>query len=287
MSTTATHSRRARLAAAAGLVAASAYGGAVGLAGGALSLGRSATGRLPFESPVVGGVALAFVVAVPFTVVALRAWRGRPDAGASAMFAGLLLMLWIVVELAFIRELSFFHPLFMVVGGAFAFVGHRTRSWGRDLVDPDVAQQFLARPRIALVGASAAPAKFGHVVFTALREYGYDIVPVNPRAAEVAGVPCHARIDDLPADIDAALIMVPGEAAVQAVNECAAHGIRYVWLFRGAGEGALNERTLAVCREHGLVTVPGACPLMFLPPVTGVHRLHLKVRSATGAVAHV
>lgn len=275
---------RTWLAATSAFVALTAFGGAVGLIGGGLRLTSTVESRLPFHSPVVGGLALALLVGVPFTVLAVQAWRGSQSAGFLACIVGVMLAGWIIVELAFIREFSFFHPLYLAIGAAFAIVGWRTRSQGRDVVSVSTVQEFLARPRIAVVGASGVHAKFGYTVFSELRDHGHDVVPVNPRALDIDGQPCLASIDQLPGDVDAAIIMLSGDAAADAVSDCAAHGIRYVWLFRGAGEGAVNERTLAICREHGIVTVPGACPLMFLQPVSGVHKAHLRMRCACGAV---
>jgi hypothetical protein len=36
---------------------------------------------------------------------------------------GVLVIGWILVELAFIRELSFFHPLYLAVGGLLLWAG--------------------------------------------------------------------------------------------------------------------------------------------------------------------
>lgn len=117
--------RRVGLCTFAAVIALSAWGGAVGLMVGALDLGPEVTPRLPFASPVLGGIALIMVVAVPMTIVAVLAWRGDPRTGPAAVVAGVLQIWWIVVELAFIRELSFFHPLYIAVGAAFIVLGRR------------------------------------------------------------------------------------------------------------------------------------------------------------------
>lgn len=121
--------RRARrvLAVLAALVAISAYGGAIGLAGGGLSIGSDLEARLPWGSPVLGGIALAMLVGMPFTVLAGAAWRGTRRTNETAMGAGALLVGWIAVELAFIRELSIFHPLYAAIGIAFVLAGRYQR----------------------------------------------------------------------------------------------------------------------------------------------------------------
>lgn len=275
--------RRPAIAIGGALVAVGAWAGAVGLIAGSLSLG-DVESRLPFGSPVLGGIALALIVAAPFTLLAVRAWRGQPSTGATALVAGVLLIGWIGVQVLVIRDFSMLQPAYAAAGGVFAVAGWRTRSRGRTEVDPAVARAFLDRARIAVVGASADPKKFGNTVFRALRDHGHEVVPVNPRATEIDGIACVARIGDLDHTVDAAMIMLTGDAAVQAVEECGAHGIRYVWLFRGAGPGALSERALQACRRFDMQVVPGACPMMFLQPVRGVHSVHLHARRLVGAV---
>jgi hypothetical protein len=118
------------LAVAAILVAISAYGGTLGLATGALSLGETLNDRLPFHSPVIGGLALGVIVGIPFTVLAVWAWRGDPRTGTGSLVIGLVLVGWLLVELGFIRELSFFHPLYGLIGVAFVIAGWTIRSKG-------------------------------------------------------------------------------------------------------------------------------------------------------------
>lgn len=113
-----THRRR-------GVVAFSAFAGAAGLAFGRLSMGAEIDARLPFESTTLGGVALAVIVGVPFSVLAIWAWLGDPRTGAAAVIVGAILIGWLVVEPVFIRELSFFHPLYALVAIAFAVAGWR------------------------------------------------------------------------------------------------------------------------------------------------------------------
>lgn len=280
--------RRSWLAVTAGLMAASALAGAAGLIAGFIDLGGRLNDRLPFGSPVFAGLALSVVVGLPFFLVASYAWNGDRRSGEAALVAGSLLVLWIVVELAFIREVTFLHPLCAVIGAAFAIVGSTTRGGAEHVVDRDAVERFLACGRIALVGASADAKKFGNTVFKALRDHGHEVLPVNPHAPEVEGVPCVATVADLPDGIEAAMIMVLGDDAVAAVHACAARGIRHVWLFRGVGSpGAVTAASVAACRQHSLDAVVGACPLMFLEPVDAVHRMHLAVRRYNGAFAGI
>ena len=111
----------------AALIAVSAYGGAVGLATGVMNLGSTATGRLPLQSPVLGGLALAAIVGVPSTATAWLAVTADRRAAAAAIGCGVLLIGWILAELAFIRELSFLQPLYLALGLLLIILGLRSR----------------------------------------------------------------------------------------------------------------------------------------------------------------
>jgi hypothetical protein len=97
-----------------GAIALSGYAGVVGLLGGGISFGDTIDARLPFGSLFLAGLALLAIVAVPMTVASVAAGRGMRY-GADIVFgAGLLLVAWIAVELAFIKAYSWFHPTYLV-----------------------------------------------------------------------------------------------------------------------------------------------------------------------------
>ncbi len=126
--------RRLGISVFAGLIALSAYAGAFGLITGWLSLDDTAAARLPFGSPVLGGIALTVIVGVPTTWLAWLAWRSDPRTDAVALLSGGLLIGWILVELAFIREFSFFHPTYLVVGLILIWLGRHGGGALRDLL---------------------------------------------------------------------------------------------------------------------------------------------------------
>ena len=142
----------------------------------------------------------------------------------------------------------------------------------------EVIEDFLAQKRIALVGLSRDPASFSMFLFKELRKRGYDVVPVNPNASNILGQHCFARVQDIQPPVDAALLMTLPDVTESVVAECAAAGIRRLWMHRATGEGAVSSKAVAFCRDHGIEVVPGECPLMFLPNASTPHRLHALIR---------
>lgn len=53
-----------------------------------------------------------------------------------------------------------------------------------------------------------------------MKEKGYDVVPVNPRAEELEGVRCYPSVKELPAAVDGVLVMLPPAQAADVVRDC-------------------------------------------------------------------
>jgi len=106
------------------ITAVSAWYGMIGLIGGAVGLG-AVTDRIPLHSPVFAGIALGLVVALPATFTAILCLRSHPRAGAASTLAGVLLLAWIIVELAVVREFSFLQPLCALLGVLLIALGDR------------------------------------------------------------------------------------------------------------------------------------------------------------------
>ena len=138
---------------------------------------------------------------------------------------------------------------------------------------------FLANPAIAVVGVSRSEHKFGNTACRVLREKGYTVYPVHRRAATIDGFPCYHRLAELPAKVNAVLIVVPPWEAIDVIGEAAAAGIHYVWL----QQGAESVEAVNLAARLNLTLISGECVLMYAKP-TGVHRAHRFVRRLTGTM---
>ena len=119
--------RRLRLAGFAGLNALAAWAGAVALVTGGADLGERTNGRLPFDSLVIAGLALATIVAIPLTLLAWSAWTGAARTDGVALIVGLMLIGWIVVQVIVLRAFSLFQPAYLCVGASFVAASNRVR----------------------------------------------------------------------------------------------------------------------------------------------------------------
>lgn len=146
----------------------------------------------------------------------------------------------------------------------------------------ETINDFLAQRRIAMVGISRNPTDFSVMLFKELISRGYDVVPVNPRMPEAQGRRCFARVQDIQPAVDGALLMTSPGVTEAVVDDCAAAGVKRIWMYRAGGTGAVSDKAIAFCRERGIAVVPGECPFMFLPH-TGLHRVHGFIRWISGS----
>lgn len=150
------------------------------------------------------------------------------------------------------------------------------------MVKTSVIDDFLAQRRLAFVGVSHDPKEFSVSVYRELKGHGYDLLPVNPHAETIEGDAAVASVADLPDGIDGAIVMVPSAGSAAVVQECLDKGIPRVWLHQGAGPSSVSEEAVALCRDHGIEVVDGACPMMFMEDASWFHRAHRWGRKVSG-----
>jgi predicted CoA-binding protein len=149
----------------------------------------------------------------------------------------------------------------------------------------EAAAEFLANKRIAVTGVSRQPKDHGsNVVYKRLRDRGYEVFAVNPNADEVEGDPAHHDLRSIPGGVDAVVIATRPEIAEETMRECAALGIKQVWMHRGPGAGSVSEAATRYGREQEITVIDGGCPCMFAPTADLGHKAMRLVLTMSGNV---
>ncbi len=109
-------------------------------------------------------------------------------------------------------------------------------------VTSDSLRPFFEPERVAVIGASRNEGKGGYNIIENLLRMGYQgrIFPVNPRADNILGIDAFSSLEDIPEPPDLALIVLPPQAVLNSVEECAARGVKAV-IIESAGFGEMNE----------------------------------------------
>jgi predicted CoA-binding protein len=112
----------------------------------------------------------------------------------------------------------------------------------------------MARPTVAVVGASANRLKFGNRAVRAYAQRGYEVFPIHPTAAAIEGHRAYRSVRELPVGkLDRITLYLPPEVGLKVLDDLASKPAADVWLNPGTESPGL----LARARELGLPVVQG------------------------------
>ena len=120
--------------------------------------------------------------------------------------------------------------------------------------------RFFAPAAIAVIGASPERTRIRGLLLHLLRKNGYPgrLYPVNPSYGEIDGLPCYPSLAAIGAPIDLALIAIPAEAVLAALEACAAAGVAHAVIIssgfaeQGGAQTKLQDEIAALARRTGL-----------------------------------
>lgn len=143
----------------------------------------------------------------------------------------------------------------------------------------------LFNPRgVAIVGASAEPARPGGQTIAALRQHGFKggVYPVNPKYPEIAGYRCYASVAQVSGECDVAVIALPAAQVPGIIRACGDRGIAFAVVlgggFREAGDDGqkIEEAMVAAARKAGVRIIGPNC--------LGFVNIHARVYAAWGSL---
>lgn len=127
--------------------------------------------------------------------------------------------------------------------------------------DTDLGHIISHTKTIALIGASANPARASHGVMNRLLEQGYVVHPINPGLAgqELLGRTVYASLADVPGPVDCVQIFrnseVAGAVVDEALNEQDRLNLHTIWMQLGI----TNEDAASRAKNAGLEVVMDRC----------------------------
>ena len=127
---------------------------------------------------------------------------------------------------------------------------------------------FLDPKSIAIVGASTDQNKVGGRPLYYLQKFGFKgkVYAINPGRKEVQGVPSFPGLSDLPEVPELAVVAVPGDAAVAAIKEAAALGVKAtICITSGFGE---TSDPVGMAKQHEMVAAARAGNMRMVGPNT-------------------
>ncbi len=112
--------------------------------------------------------------------------------------------------------------------------------------------------KIAVVGVSANPEKWGRKVFEELKSKQYTVFAVNPKYELVGNSACYPDLKSLPSKPDTAITVTPPKVTMQIVKQCRELGIKQVWM----QPGSESKEAIEYCAKNGIGAIYHACIIL-------------------------
>ena len=131
----------------------------------------------------------------------------------------------------------------------------------------NVLDKIMKPKSIAVIGASTKPKTIGSEIMQRLRDYKFNgkIYPVNPKGGIIEGFQAYTSIDEVPGEVDLAVIVVNAKFVLDTIDQCHKKGIKGLCIitagFKETGkEGAeLEKQLLQKVRDYGMRCVGPNC----------------------------
>jgi hypothetical protein len=122
---------------------------------------------------------------------------------------------------------------------------------------PAVSVDTSGMKTVAVIGASSDRAKFGNKAVRAFHQQGYTVFPVNPKEAEIEGLPAFKSIRDVPQRPDMISVYLPPPVLLKILPDIASKGCDELWL----NPGTESDEVLAEAERLGLNVIQ-ACSIV-------------------------
>jgi acetyltransferase len=118
---------------------------------------------------------------------------------------------------------------------------------------------FIEPRSVALVGLTRSTGPLAWNTLEHLLSYGFKgkLYPVNPSANEILGIKCYPSVQEIPDNIDLAVILTPRSVVPKLIKECTEKGIKAITVVGqgfadGDAEGKeLQAEIVRIAREGG------------------------------------
>jgi len=112
----------------------------------------------------------------------------------------------------------------------------------------------------AVVGVSQDPSKYGYELFETLTRHGHTVLPINPKYADIDGVPCYPSLANLPQKPDVVVTAAPASVSEKIAETCAQLSFPIFWM----PTGTETEKAIAICQQNNVTAIHGFCPVFVL-----------------------
>jgi acetyl coenzyme A synthetase (ADP forming)-like protein len=147
---------------------------------------------------------------------------------------------------------------------------------------------------VAVIGASPKPEKIGHALLKNIIDYGYKgkIYPINPEKEDIIGLKTLPNVQDVPEEVDLAIIAVPAPIVPEVMEDCVKKGVKGALIitsgFSEIGEEGrrLEETVLGIARK-GNVRIIGPNMMGIVNTSNNLNAIFVLPKAIPGEIAFI
>ena len=121
--------------------------------------------------------------------------------------------------------------------------------------DPEVIRRVLGMKNVAIVGLSANELRASNFVGRYLQIYGYNVIPVNPRADTILGQTSYSSLKKIPEPVDIVDVFRKSDAVPEIARDAVDIGAKCLWL----QFGVISSEGADIATKGGLDVVMDKC----------------------------
>ena len=119
----------------------------------------------------------------------------------------------------------------------------------------DLRRIMIDYKRVAMVGLSTDWSRPSNFAAKYLLDHGFEVIPVNPKYAEILGQKCYADLRDIPTPVDIVDLFQRAERIPPFVDQAIEIGAKVVWMQLGI----VHQEAAQKARDAGLEVVMDRC----------------------------
>lgn len=109
--------------------------------------------------------------------------------------------------------------------------------------------------KVAVVGVSSNPKKWGSQLFDSLKSLGFRVYPINPKHKTIRGEKCFTNVSSLPEKPDVVMTVTPPKVTEKIIIESAGLGVDKIWM----QPGSESKKAVELCREKNIDFMQNSC----------------------------
>ena len=147
---------------------------------------------------------------------------------------------------------------------------------------------------IAVIGASSKPEKIGHAILKNIVDYGYKgkIYPINPDKEDIIGLKTLPNVQDIPEEVDLAIIAVPAPIVPKVMENCVNKGVKGALIITSGfseigDEGQKLEETVLGIARRGNVRIIGPNMMGIVNTSNRLNAIFVLPKAIPGEIAFI